>query len=437
MDLMSYHLSSESSEGASLFTKRALPGWARYERAGLRAAPLVVTSTVDPRPEISKPVTAKAINQTLNSAASSLVARQLQNLPQASTATAGPSAGPCPGGCTPQTPSRYSDRNPRCDTTMKDKILERQSADPLFASLLNPTAEIKQYLNPNCVAMYMELLPPSHFTQSCSGSPAMPRPIARSCIEDNYVKLVTNSFNVASTCLSSWVSPEAIQLAGKLFPHESGFHINAKSGINGTGVGQLVNIAIDDVNQNALGNIRTALNRAGAPEQCGRISSEMFQQARPLESGMGNECDRMSVEKRNPLLNMMYSMSLIQIMHNRMESTWRAHASSMNLSPADFKQVKEQVMTWAYNLGGGITARLVSQVLQRHRSSPATNPKALVEKIKTEVQGEIASNIIRSGGSSERGYREGQAKGAYPSVVHKKFNDVNTHFGGGQCLRTQ
>lgn len=231
--------------------------------------------------------------------------------------------------------------------------------------------------------------------QSPDGSPNQFAP--KACVSRNYVDLTAKSFNLVADCLSDYVSGNANtkkETALALFSLtslESGLHANAVSPTGAGGIGQLTYPAITDVNSR-LKLVREHLAQSKNP-LCSKTLADVLSQ--PMNPNLGKSCERISLSKNNPMLNIAYTFTFQASQRKYLEQTILKNARfagviSQDLPESERERLTSSIMIWSHNTGAsGMSTPLsvlMGQYLQAKKSiKTAADVDALLSDLKTAM----------------------------------------------------
>jgi hypothetical protein len=272
--------------------------------------------------------------------------------------------------------------------------------------------------------------------RQCSASNDMSRAF-RPCISENYFKMVSNSFNVVSSCLQEYMSPGAseatqsldVRAAYAMINIESGFHVNAMSGTGAGGAGQLTGPAITDVNETEMSKVRKALEESGDPT-CSALSHEFLDSKQPMRAEKGASCDRISVKKGNPVLNMIYTYAYLKWSKNAMNRVVlndKRYKNKFKMSDYEKSKIQRALMVWSHNTGpAGTWTPAMTLLNSVYRNKPVTNAETFIN----ELQQYMKKFPARANKSTAR---RTETSKYFPSIT-SLLNKIETNVGGGSCV---
>lgn len=311
---------------------------------------------------------------------------------------------------------------------------------PLFRFLSGNHPELEQVIKPNCVQAFMEAKGKGRaggIYRACTAEVGITsNKTQRPCVSEKYVNMTANSFNLAGSCLTN-IPPHIKNVAAKIYPQESGFHVNAMSPMlndAGSGIGQLVKSAIDDVNKSSIEQTKKLL--ASSPNSsCRAIEAELMQDRAPMNGASGLACNRLNIEKGNPLLNIIYSLSLLTLKQKSLDkSTFNdpEYSKKFNLSPHDLARVKEAVLTWAYNAGQTVGTPVKAVLDDFYNDRPVTDVKLFLQQVENSIYNYKRAKNIKKGRKNPESMAHINSR--YYSAVNNSFDLIDKNLEGGKCL---
>ncbi len=328
----------------------------------------------------------------------------------------------------------------RGNNYLEARLENLASNSPLFSFLSAPHPELEQVIKPNCVQAFMEAKgkgTAGGIYRACTADVGMTSLKAqRPCVSEKYVNVTANSFNLAGSCLTN--IPDYIKnVAAKIYPQESGFHVNAMNPMlndAGSGIGQLVKAAIDDVNKSSIPQIKKLL--ASSPNSsCRAIESELMQGSTPMNGASSLSCNRLNLEKGNPLLNIIYSLSLLSLKQKSLDKNTfddPDYSKKFNLSPHDLAQVKEAILVWAYNAGQTVGTPVKAVLDDFYSDHPVTDVKLFLKQVENSIYNYKRARNIRKGRKNPEAMAHINSR--YYSAVNASFELIDKNLEGGKCL---
>jgi hypothetical protein len=312
-----------------------------------------------------------------------------------------------------------------------------KSGRSLLGELIREEPRTRSIIKPQCVRMGMETKfgERSSSFRTCDSEGNMSKAI-RPCISDDYFKLINNSFDLVSTCMLDYLSPndssreklQDIRSTYAVINVESGFHINAVSGRGAGGIGQLTADAITNVNNNELSNIREVLSKSPI---CQRLADTVLDGSSPMNAKKSLSCDRISLENGNPLVNMIYTIANLKSTKTALtRSLFKNRIFSKKfsaLSESEKDRLQRSLTMWAHNTGaGGMIKPVMSLLNSVYAGKKVTN----VDKFLKQLTSSMASHPHKKNSSSAR---RRETTGYFDSVM-KTLNRVEKNAGEGSCL---
>lgn len=338
---------------------------------------------------------------------------------------------------------RYSNPDDPKQCNADNSYLEREisqssQGSSLISHLINAPIRPNSIIKPSCMRMSMESRfgSTSKSFRECSADGQSARAF-RPCITENYFKLINNSFDMVSSCMKDFMTPEAdednkkldVRAVYALINVESGFHVNAMSGRGAGGIGQFTEVAIREVNEKELKNIRTSLE-GSSDAYCANIAKEHLSSAEPMRPEKSNSCDRISISKGNPLTNMLYTFGYLKGIKKGLNSTLfenKRYKDKFKLSKDDLEKIKRALMVWAHNTGPAGTWTPAKALLNTiYRNKPVTNADEFIHEMQVYLQKFPAS-------ANKSSARRKETSHYFPSIT-KTLNDIEQNVGGGSCV---
>lgn len=200
------------------------------------------------------------------------------------------------------------------------------------------------------------------------------------CRSLEYKKLTQSILNTTLYCLKDYlggrqkfnpavteVDKARIDIFLAMIAQESGFHMHAKSHTGATGLAQLTSVAIQENNNNFRVNIGTLRNYLkNHPNKDCEVMSDILPNNKPMSPTAANRCDRVSLAKDNPMLNLIYGVANIvnnqEILARRIfNNPEYRYLFSGAISAKEKAELEMQFAIWAHNTGpGGLNSALTS-----------------------------------------------------------------------------
>jgi hypothetical protein len=340
-----------------------------------------------------------------------------------------------------------------------------KSPSPLWKEIFSPVPDATTYIKPICIRKGME----SHFNErsksfrECSSSARAVSPqskkVLRPCINEDYFKLVTKSFNLVTQCMKVGIhageSEEEVKKDAlavySLISVESGFHVNAMSGTGAGGIGQVTDDAITYINNHVLPVIRTNL-QASSSDICKMLDREILSE--PMKADGGNNCDRIAISKGNPLKNMVYTYANIytskqQISEDLFED--EDYADKFDLSATEKADLLRQLAVWSHNTGvSGIVTPARATLAHNYAGKKVKSVSEFMEFMKTNIRvypakgrdvlitkkgkkGKKITVVKRVGRGNSTPSRILETSQYYPRI-QETLHDIEDNVDGKTCL---
>jgi len=318
-----------------------------------------------------------------------------------------------------------------------ESIVEKTSSHrSILGQLVRLPLQKNTIIKPSCIQISLESTKLFNNFRSCNGSGYSSKRI-RPCVSEGYLKLVSNSFDLVSKCMKDYVSPGSspesqkhdIMAAYAMLNHESSMHVNAVSSTSAGGVGQFTEPAIVEVNR-AMSSLQNYLD-SHKNNQCGDLSKEFLEN--PMSPSLRNACDRISIEKGNPVKNMIYSFAALrnarQYLNNNVFED-DVYSKYFALSTQDMAELKRSLMTWSHNTGmAGLTGPMYSLLKNQYsKSKKVSDVKVFLAQLKTYSK----THPFRTRGYNPSPSRLNEMANYFSNIQ----NDMSVIKGnvGGSCL---
>lgn len=246
----------------------------------------------------------------------------------------------------------------------------------------------------------------------------------RPCIDNEYLNFTTHSFNLAAQCMTN--KPFEAESIFGMMNVESGFHANAVSGTGSSGIGQLTSAAIKDINMNELAGLKDNMI-ASENTQCQTIANEFLSNKNPIRSDRKYSCDRVSIEKGNPLLNMIYTFAYVQKTKKDLDKFFfKQFEKSFNLSDEELNKLKLELSIWGHNTG--IMGLLVPMkiLMKKYQSARITDRTKFLE--------ELAIQMTKTPASANRSRSRRRETSNYFPKIQERLALIKNDFAGGSCI---
>ncbi len=258
----------------------------------------------------------------------------------------------------------------------------------------------------------------------------------RPCISENYFKMTQNSFDIVSSCLKDYLSPDSseesqkmdVRAAYAMINIESGFHVNAMSPTGAGGIGQFTYSAIEDINRNQFSKVKEVLNNNESPV-CQSLSEDILKQ--PMKSNIKNSCDRIAISKGNPMKNMIYTFaymkSVKKILNNVLFENKFYQNKFSRLSNEDLEKVRRAMVVWSHNAGAaGIMTPVKALLNSKYRNTPVTDAGKFIAEVQRYLQ------IFPASANSSTSRRKETS--SYFPAISSTLNQIEQNAGGGSCI---
>lgn len=344
--------------------------------------------------------------------------------------------GPCLD-CAPQAENLSYMQCSRSNNYLENELADLKTNGSLAGDLIRGGLRSDSWIKHACVrsSLSSKFSESTSYFRSCSAADSKASTVRkRPCLSENYVTLISNSFDVAIQCLSPMMGEtedekkrEALELLG-MFYIESGMHMNAMSSTGAGGFGQMTQSAIRSVNQNELGRIRETLTNQGGI--CARLSEEYLKKETPMRDDASLNCDRISIKKGNPLTNLIYSIANVMqskrsLAKNIIDDS--SYRSKFSLSHAEEDRLKIALSVWAHNTGiGGMLTPLSSLLNSEYRNKQVTNVDLFLQQ--------MAQAMKDYPHRANRGKSRKKETSSYYKKVAGGVDLLENNAGGGSCL---
>lgn len=246
----------------------------------------------------------------------------------------------------------------------------------------------------------------------------------RPCINERYLDLTTQSFNLASQCMNQ--NKFEIESLFGMMNLESGFHANATSGTGSGGIGQLTSDAIKDINTNELENIRRTFD-LNENNQCQLLKQEFLNKDQPMRSSRKLNCDRVSLEKGNPLVNMIYTIAYVQKTKKDLDRFFfNQFTNSFKLTSEELEKLKLDLSIWGHNTGVMGLLVPLKILMKKYKKSGVQD--------RSRFLAELAEQMKRTPASANSSSSRRKETSNYFPKIQSKLNLIKENFAGGSCL---
>ncbi len=286
-----------------------------------------------------------------------------------------------------------------------EKDMEQLQKNPqtIIAQLLN-TSQPEKYVKDECFETALQFKGGSYKT--CSGNQASIK-VDRPCASDNLKKVARASFDMTMNCLGEFLTndaktvPSAAQSFFFMIAHESGHNPNAVSWSGAGGSSQLTD-PLDENTKRPAGAI-AHFNRTEKEVMLDYLNKKNDPQCTPikqvLQQGMGegpqNSCDRISLQKGNPLLNLVYGLGYQKFLRRNVTKLLTENAMAVrifsNIEPQAREFLENQLSLWGHNTGpSGMTGAII-RYLAKHPNKQIITTKDAIDMLsamKTSIKAE-------------------------------------------------
>ncbi len=333
---------------------------------------------------------------------------------------------------------RYNTCNDKNDY-LESEIKTAKDGKGLLAELIRAPLRGNSTIKASCIQMGMSLKfgPNDTSFRSCNGNTYSGRAV-RPCLSENYFKMIANSFDAVSSCMTEYISPgegnqahqQDILAVFAMINVESGFHVNAVSGTGAGGIGQFTATAIEQVNKNDIKKVRTMLG-SSSNKLCQRLSSEVLSDEVPMQASANRSCDRIAMKNGNPVINMIYTYASLKgvkkDMNNTIFDNKNYSAKFSHLSLNEVNKIKRALMIWSHNTGPSGTWTPAKALLNSYyRSKSIGSADEFLKKMEEYMRAYPAS-------SNKTASRRKETSNYYPKISNA-LKKIETNIGGGSCL---
>lgn len=328
--------------------------------------------------------------------------------------------------------------------TDKNNYLEKQLSETaagssLLGAMIKQAPRSNSIIKTACIEMGMtqKFGQNSRNFKSCDSNGRLSTAY-RPCISENYFRVIQNSFDLVSSCMMNQISPgdstaeqkKDVRAAYAMINIESGFHMNAMSGTGAGGIGQFTGSAIADVNKNEINSVRFNLEDSRDP-RCVQMSHEMLDSMTPMRAEAQNSCDRISLQRGNPMKNMIYTYAYLKGVKksmNRLVFDNKSYSGKFaKLSVEELNKIKRALMVWAHNSGtSGAWTPAKSLLNTVYRNKPVTSADEFINQMQSYM-----SKFPASANSSSS--RRAETSRYFPEIT-KTLTQIENNVGGGTCV---
>ncbi len=341
---------------------------------------------------------------------------------------------------------------------LENEMSNLAAGNSLLGRLINQNVESNSIIKPQCIRDSLEVTlgPSSKSFAQCSASGRNLGAAFRPCITGNYFRLINNSFEAVSACMKDYMMDDvgphdpsltADELASlernknlnvlsaySMINIESSFHVNAQNHRSkASGIGAFTDVAIVDVNNVEISNIRQALENNKNPDiaqTCRDMSLDLLDSATPMRSSSANSCDRISLKNGNPLTNMIYTYGYMKIAKDSMKRNIFSDPNlraKFDLSAEEIETVKRALMIMSHNAGPkGAWTPAISLLNSEYRKRKVTSSADFIARMRAAMRSFPAS-------SNRSAARRSETSGYYPKI-DRTLNLLEQTAGGGSCI---
>ncbi|MBX2987425.1 MAG: hypothetical protein KF802_05980 [Bdellovibrionaceae bacterium] len=344
--------------------------------------------------------------------------------------------GECPD-CAPRLANlKYAQCSAK-NSYLENSLQKALRQNGLLADLMKTGARGDTLIKPVCMKLGMESrfgVNNASFRTCEPGALKATRKVIRPCISEDYFALMNNSFDLVSRCMGPLLSNdkgeqnEEIRLLFGMLHIESGLHLNAQSPSGAAGIGQLTQDAISSINRSELPRLREQLEAQGG--LCAQLSREMLKGKEPMKSSFRHSCERVSVEKGNPLLNLVYSFANVlqgKRIVNKDVLDHRRFKNRFNLSRADQDRLETSLAIWTHNTGpAGLKTPLMALLNSKYRGRRVGNVDQFLRELSQAMKSYPHS-------ANRKTARRHETSNYYP-FMQRTLSKLEKDAGGGSCL---
>ena len=194
--------------------------------------------------------------------------------------------------------------------------------------------------------------------------------VERPCASENMVKTVAASFELVTNCFAGYIDADADttlaprqrieRVMFQLLNYESGWTVNSVDSVSAGGLGHLYSPLIASINKTDANGASEWSRMKDYMKKSTSAACKSLEKAdlQPLSAEAPNVkgCDRMALDKGNPMLNLMYTMAHLKSVRNAVVGTLKG----TDVSPALQRVLVDQLTVWGYSSG----ERGISEILK-------------------------------------------------------------------------
>lgn len=228
--------------------------------------------------------------------------------------------------------------------------------------------------------------------KKCSNPSGSLQQASRPCVSQNYFDSINKGFDLVNQCMKDYILPGADNQIQKQMTYsifkmvtfESGFHMNVKSSSGSTGLGQLTSGAIIDVNAR-IPTIKKQLEQSKS-ENCRLIATDLLKEKVPMKPNQSTSCERISPDKGNPLLNLLYTFSYFKLARDFVKNSVSSYKDQLSaLNRNDKENFLSDLASWAHNTGpSGMTKPLIALLnVYKMNGKKVTDTKKFLKELES------------------------------------------------------
>ncbi len=256
------------------------------------------------------------------------------------------------------------------------------------------------------------------------------------CASENLIKITSASFNVAAYCMDQYYSGnmsyinDSIETTFFMMVQESALNPNAKSFSGAGGIGQLTEDAITDVNKSMHAEIMDDIvdsSMSSKSDTNKKLCGEMIKQAinPPMQSQ--NTCDRVSLDNKNPLRNIVYSLAYerwsLHVLTDKVFFQKRFMDLKSELTDDQAASLIVKIKTWTHNVGAGAMKESLNRLLTNKYKSKTLNANQTNQFLE-----DLKKDLAKMGGA------RGKERSEYLGKILDKKQAVTSELGIKSCL---
>lgn len=333
---------------------------------------------------------------------------------------------------------RYGQCNSRNDY-FEDRLAGMRQRGGLLGDLLTGGPKADSILKPTCLRAGLDSRYGANsqvFAACAPGENQARQSQVRPCVSENYFTLLNNSFDLVARCMGPMISGnpadqrEDIRLMFGMLNIESGLHMNVVSSTGAAGIGQFTSDAIDDVNDNDFPQLRSKLEAMGG--SCARMSRDILSGNPPMRATSSRSCDRVALERGNPLLNLVYMFAYVARAKKDFSRDFfddrRFAKFFAGLPPHEKNRLRTILTMWSHNTGpAGLRTPLMALLNTKYRGSQVTDVNQFVKDLAQSMR-----QYPHPANDSES--RRSETSNYWP-VAASALSKLERDAGGGSCVQ--